>query len=75
MVRRYVALADDDVADRHRLASPGDRLLQARRPERPAVRAGVRGWSGGRRSEGQPSRSTGDAARWTARRSSSRRST
>jgi site-specific recombinase XerD len=70
MVRRYVALADGDVADRHRLASPGDRLLGARAPERPAVR----GWSGSRRADGQPSRSTGDAARWTARRSSSRRS-
>jgi site-specific recombinase XerD len=74
MVRRYVALADGDVADRHRLASPGDRLLRARSPERPPVRAGVRGWSGSRRSEAQPSRSTGDAARW-ARRSSSRSST
>jgi hypothetical protein len=33
MVRRYVALADTDVASRHELASPADRLLgKERRP-------------------------------------------
>ncbi len=29
MVRRYVALSDADLADRHRVASPADRLLRA----------------------------------------------
>jgi integrase/recombinase XerD len=28
MVKRYVALADDDLAARHRDASPADRLLR-----------------------------------------------
>jgi hypothetical protein len=31
MVNRYVALADGDLAARHLVASPGDRLLGVRR--------------------------------------------
>ncbi len=40
MVRRYVALADSDVARRHEVASPADRLLG--RPARAKVQASAR---------------------------------
>jgi hypothetical protein len=32
MVKRYVALADVGLVARHRVASPADRLMGARRP-------------------------------------------
>jgi hypothetical protein len=78
MVRRYVALADADVANRHRSASPADRLLSPRAVGASPVRSALRGWSAAPPREAvdaQLSRSTGDALRWTARRSSSSRST
>lgn len=73
MVRRYVALADTDVASRHRAASPADRLVGPRRSGDWAARGAEEGSRA--RAAAQPSRSTGEALRWTARRSSSRRST
>ena len=81
MVRRYVALADADVATRHRAASPADRLMASTEP-RQSQPGRARSWTGrtagerdDRRSARQDSRSTGDALRWMARRSSSTRST
>jgi len=73
MVRRYVALSDTDVANRHRAASPADRLVG---PKRRAAGAGAESTDAPpARATGQASRSTGEAFRWTARRSSSSRST
>ncbi len=70
MVRRYVTLADTDVATRHRAASPADHLLASRR----RMDDGVAPRQDGRRSAltaaGQASLSTGSAPPWTARRSS-----
>lgn len=51
MVRRYVALADLDVANRHRVASPADRLLRPRPPATSPTKA-PRAWGGGRRRVG-----------------------
>lgn len=75
MVRRYVTLSDVDLAGRHRAASPADRLLA--RPARSATAAhgAAVAWGGGQAaSPVQSRRSTGEASRWTARRSSSSRS-
>ena len=65
MVKRYVALADSDVAIRHRAASPADRLLaRGRQPARP------RQWGDSQRRDGrllnrdsQPASAFGDGCR------------
>ncbi len=78
MVRRYVALADGDVALRHRAASPADHLLAVRRGGEPIAPGSASPWAPGsprRRPDRQSNRSTGDAWRWMARKSSSSRST
>jgi len=78
MVRRYVALSDADLAGRHRSASPADRLLARPTPAAEAARGAPASWGDGRlepRTRPQNRRSTGEASRWTARRSSSSRST
>src|SRR6266540_2181591 len=47
MVRRYVALADGDVALRHRAASPADHLLAVRRGGEPIAPGSASPWAPG----------------------------
>ncbi len=70
MVRRYVALADTDVATRHRAASPADHLLAPRRRIEDGVAPRQDGRPAALTAAGQAKLSTGDAPPWTAPRSS-----